>query len=59
LRKEKKVTIMMEAERWEKFRKICDAKDISASQVLREFVRDTVENKADRVGVKIPGGEKL
>jgi hypothetical protein len=49
----------MEAEPWEKFRKICDARDISASQVLREFVRDTVENKADRVGVKIPGGEKL
>ena len=59
MRKEKKVTIMMEAEPWEKFRKICGARDISASQVLREFVRDTVGNKADRVGVKIPGGEKL
>jgi hypothetical protein len=59
MRKEKKVTIMMEAEPWGKFRKICDARDISASQVLREFVRDTVESKADRIGVKIPGGEKL
>jgi hypothetical protein len=32
-------------------------RDISASQVLRKSVRDTVQSKADRVGVKIPRGK--
>jgi hypothetical protein len=32
-------------------------RDISANQVLRESVRDTVQSKADLVGVKIPGGK--
>ena len=45
--KEKRVTVIMEADLWDRFRGICRKKDLTASQVLRKYVRDTVRKEPD------------
>ena len=41
-----KATIMIETELWDRFRKVCKRQDLTASQVIRRFIRDTVENES-------------
>ena len=41
-----KATIMIETELWDRFRKVCKRQDLTASQVIRRFIRDTVQSES-------------
>ena len=51
MEREKKVTIMMEADVWEKFKQACRKKDLTASQMVRRMVRDLIEKEPGPIKV--------
>ena len=58
MRKEKRVTIIMDADIWEKFKQACREKDLTASQMVRRMVKDLINNEPGPIEVVPPREEE-
>ena len=42
-----RVNLNMDRDMWNRFREICRKRDLTAAQVIRKFVRDTIQTEPD------------
>lgn len=58
MRKGKQRAFRMDNELWERFAQICERQDMTASQMIRRLIRETIERETDPPKPRDPKGKK-